>query len=398
MRKVCVVVGSRANYSSVKSVARAVQERDDLQLQVVAAASAVLDRYGSVVDLVERDGLPVDARVHMLIEGETPATMAESTGLGLIRLASIFERLAPDFVLTVGDRFETMATAVAAAYMNIPLVHTMGGEVTGTIDESVRHAVTKLAHVHFPANQRAGNRILQMGEDPESVFVVGCPRIDLVAETVRQDLTPQDRRLLGGDGVGAAIDADQEFLLVSQHPVTTEFGSGEDQINTTLAAIEHLGLPTVMLWPNADAGSQDIARGMRRHRERRGNGNIRFYKNLPIETYTRLMNRCGCIIGNSSSAVREGEFLGVPAVNLGSRQDGRLRGRNVIDVDHDVDQIVKAVRRQLQHGHYESEGLYGDGNAGTRIAEVLSRHEVTVQKRFHDGAAVPATPALRRVA
>ena len=184
VRKVCVVVGSRANYSSIKSAMRAVEEHPDLELQLVVGASALLDRYGSVVDLIERDGFEADERVFMLIEGETPATMAKSTGLGLLELPTAFERLKPDVVVTVGDRFETMATALAAAYMNIPLAHTMGGEVSGNIDESIRHAVTKFAHVHFPASQGAAERIVKMGEEPESVHLVGCPRMDLVAEVL----------------------------------------------------------------------------------------------------------------------------------------------------------------------------------------------------------------------
>jgi len=164
MRKVCVVVGSRANYGSIKSVMRAVRAHPDLKLQVIVAASALLDRFGSVVDVIVRDGFTPDARVNMIVEGETPVTMAKSTGLGLLELPTLFELLNPDVVITVGDRFETMATAVAAAYMNIPLAHTMGGEVTGTIDESIRHAITKMAHIHFPANQDSADRILRLCE------------------------------------------------------------------------------------------------------------------------------------------------------------------------------------------------------------------------------------------
>src|SRR4051812_22462090 len=173
---------------------QAIRDHAELELQVVAGASALLDRYGAAVDLLERDGFAPAARVYMLIEGETPTTMARSTGLGLLELPTVFDALKPDIVLTVGDRFETMATALAAAYMNIPLAHTMGGEVTGTIDESIRHAITKLAHVHFPANREAGERILRLGEAPETVHVVGCPRMDLVAEVV-------------GNG-GAALDGE----------------------------------------------------------------------------------------------------------------------------------------------------------------------------------------------
>lgn len=381
-RKVCVVVGSRANYGSIKSAMRAVQAHPDLELQVVLGASALLDRYGEVANVVEQDGFRAAARVHMLIEGETPVTMAKSTGLGLLELPTIFATLEPDVVITVGDRFETMATAIAAAYMNIPLAHTMGGEVTGTIDESVRHAVTKLAHLHFPANEQAAERIVKMGEEPDRVHVVGCPRIDLVAEVVADDDGSADAALLAQEGVGGEIDLDEPFLLVAQHPVTTEYGRGEEQIAETLAAVQELELPAIVLWPNPDAGSEDVSRGMRKFREQERHAHIRFYKNFPVETYIRLMARCACIIGNTSSAIREGPFLGTPSVNVGSRQDGRDRGSNVIDVGYDRDGIVAAVRRQLEHGRYPSEHLYGDGHAGKRIAAVLATATVDIQKRL----------------
>ncbi len=382
MRKVCIVVGSRANYSSIKSVMRAVQNHPDLELQLVAGASALLDRFGSVVEVIEADGFTPNARVHMIIEGENPVTMAKSTGLGLLELPTVFENLAPDVVVTVGDRFETMATAVAAAYMNIPLAHTMGGEVSGTIDESIRHAVTKLAHIHFPANQEAGRRIIHMGEDPRTVHVVGCPRIDLVAEIACEDSQLPERAWLEYEGVGGQINLDEPFLLVSQHPVTTEFGDGERQITETLMALQTLQMPTIMLWPNVDAGSEDIARGMRKFREHYPHDYIRFYKNFSVETYVRLMKRCACKIGNSSAAIREGAYLGTPAVNIGTRQAGRERGRNVIDTDYDREQIVEAVRKQLANGRYPSEPIYGDGHAGERIAAILATAEFSIQKRI----------------
>jgi len=382
MRKVCIVVGSRANYSSIKSVMRAVQQHADLNLQVVVAASALLDRFGAVVEIIEADGFTPDARVHMIIEGESPVTMAKSTGLGLLELPTVFENLQPDVVITVGDRFETMATAVAAAYMNIPLAHTMGGEISGTIDESIRHAVTKLAHIHFPANQDAADRIIRMGEDPATVYVTGCPRIDLVAEIADESNRLPERAWLEYEGVGGKINLDEPFLLVSQHPVTTEFGNGEGQITETLMALHELQMPTIMLWPNVDAGSEDISRGIRKFREHYNHEYIRFYKNFAVETYVRLMKRCACKVGNSSAAIREGAFLGVPAVNIGSRQAGRERGSNVIDVDYDRHQIANAIRRQIEHGPYEMEPIYGDGHAGERIADILSRAEFAIQKKI----------------
>jgi UDP-hydrolysing UDP-N-acetyl-D-glucosamine 2-epimerase len=382
MRKVCVVIGSRANYSSIKSAMQAIQAHPQLELQLVVGASAVLDRFGAVVDLIERDGFRVDARVNIIIEGETPVTMAKSTGLALLELPTLFDILKPDAVVSVGDRFETMATAVAAAYMNIPVAHTMGGEVTGTIDESIRHAVTKLSHLHFPANQLAADRIIRMGEAPETVHVVGCPRIDLVAEIASMDGNGIESDWLDKEGVGGHVDIQRPFLLVSQHPVTTEYGEGESQICETLAALEVLEMPTIMLWPNVDAGSDDVSRGMRKFRERRRLEHIRFYKNFAVETYVTLMNRAACLVGNSSAPIREGEFLGVPAVNIGTRQHGRERGRNVLDVPHDSEAIAEGVRHQVAHGRYESSHIYGDGHAGARIAAILATAPLQVQKQI----------------
>jgi UDP-hydrolysing UDP-N-acetyl-D-glucosamine 2-epimerase len=382
MRKVLVVVGSRANYGSIKSVMRAVQAHPDLTLQIIVAASALLDRFGSVVDVIVRDGFTPDARVNMIVEGETPVTMAKSTGLGLLELPTLFELFAPDVVVTVGDRFETMATAVAAAYMNIPLAHTMGGEVTGTIDESIRHAITKLAHIHFPANQDSADRILRLGEEPQRVHVVGCPRIDLLAEVLSSGSGALDAEWLDREGVGGHIATDKPFLLVSQHPVTTEYGHAEHQITETLMALHELQMPTVMLWPNVDAGSEDVSRGMRKFRETYKPEYIRFYKNFPVETYLRLMRGAACLVGNSSAPIREGAFIGTPAVNIGTRQDGRERAPNVIDVGHDRAAIVAAIRRQLAHGRYTPAHLYGDGHAGVRIADVLARTSLSVQKRI----------------
>jgi UDP-hydrolysing UDP-N-acetyl-D-glucosamine 2-epimerase len=359
---------------------RAIAANPALELALVVAASAVLDRYGNVVDLIERDGFSPRARIHMLIEGETPTTMAKSTGLGLIELSSVFDQMKPDVVLTVGDRFETMATTLAAAYMNIPIAHTMGGEVSGTIDESIRHAVTKFAHIHFPASSDARDRIIRLGERPEHVHLVGCPRIDLVAEIVSGE------NGIGGEifkeGVGPSFDLDEPFLLISQHPVTTEYGTGEEQIMATLEAAEKVDLPSIALWPNADAGSEDVARGMRKWRERGRATHMHFFKNLPVDTYVRLMRRAACLVGNSSSGIREGAFIGTPVVNVGSRQAGRQRGHNVVDVEPDRGAICAGIERQINHGRYDMDPIYGDGRAGERIAATLVSEKVDVQKRI----------------
>ncbi len=388
MRKVCVFTGSRANYSSCKSIMRAVQKHPALELQVVLGGAAVLDRYGNIETLVKADGFEVDAKFYMIVEGENPITMAKSTGLGVIELSMIFNNLQPDLVVVVGDRFDIMAPAIAASYMNIPIAHTMGGEVSGTIDESIRHAVTKLAHLHFPANEDARERIIRMGESPETVHNVGCPRMDLVKEIVEahHEGPPLDQEWLYANfkGVGGRFDIQREaFLLVSQHPVTTEFGENRRHMEETLAALERLGKPTIMIWPNADAGSDEVSKAIRTFRERVRPEWLHLFINLPIDVYIRLMASCACVVGNSSSAVREGAFMGAPAVNIGTRQAGRLRGTNLVDVDYDRDQIHDAILERMQNREIAPDTIYGDGQAGERIAALIAGTErIDPQKRI----------------
>jgi len=265
--------------------------------------------------------------------------------------------------------------------MNIPVAHTMGGEVSGTIDESIRHAVTKFAHIHFPASKEAKERIIRLGERAQDVYMVGCPRIDLVAEIKAAQEVELDDHLFDL-GVGERFDLSKPFLLVSQHPVTTEYGTGEKQITETLEAVRDVGLPAIVLWPNADAGSEDISRGIRKWREKRLDQNMHFFKNLPTATYIRLMRRTACLVGNSSSGIRDGAYIGTPVVNIGSRQDMRERGSNVVDAVNERAVIRDAISRQLKHGVYASEPIYGDGHAGTRIADILATCEVQIQKRI----------------
>ena len=319
-KKVCIVVHSRANYGRVKTVMSAIAEHKDLELQLLVGSSALLQRYGSVVDIIRRDGFTESAVVHSIIEGETPTTMAKSTGLAIIELSTHFENLKPDVVLTVADRFETLATAVAASYMNIPLAHTQGGEVTGSIDESVRHAISKLAHVHFPATARAKEYLLRMGEEPDTIHLTGCPAIDLVAET---DLTLPTDIFSKYRGVGEPLSAEKDFIIVLQHPVTTEYGNGLVQIQETLKSVHAValeGMQVVWLWPNVDAGSDQISKGIRTFRELNPTPNMHFFRNFSPEDYVKLLSDARCIVGNSSSGLREGAFLGTPCVNIGARQ------------------------------------------------------------------------------
>lgn len=391
-KKIGVVIGSRANYASIKSVLKEISAYpDSLELLIFAGASALLDRYGQVADLVEKDGFKITEKFYILLEGENPQTMAMSTGLGMIELAGLFMNHKPDLVITVGDRFETLATAATAAYMNIHLAHTMGGEVSGTIDESIRHAVTKFAHIHFPANQDAAERIIKMGEDKRHVFSTGCPRIDLVKSLIEENNKGnginEDYFWKEYKGVGGKFSIKRDkFLLVSQHPVTTEYGINREHMKQTLLALDGLKMPTIMFWPNADAGADEISKEIRSFRETHKPDNwLHVFKNLPMEIYIKLMDLASCIIGNSSSAIREGAIIGTPAVNIGSRQQGRLKAGNIIDVDYSSDKIISAIRKQISHGKYKPDFLYGDGSAGKKIAEIISSidlKQIPLQKRI----------------
>jgi UDP-hydrolysing UDP-N-acetyl-D-glucosamine 2-epimerase len=381
MRKVCVVITARPSYSRIKAALAAIKADPRLELQLVVAASALLDRYGATDKIIEAEGFKVDRRVYMIVEGENLVTSAKSTGLGLSELATVLDELKPDMVVSIADRFETMATAVAAAYLHLPLIHVQGGEITGSIDEKVRHAVTKLADLHLVASERAASRVIRMGENASRVYVTGCPSIDVARAAVAAPMTTDDLFSTYG-GVGPKLDMSDGYIVVMQHPVTQEHQSARWQIDQTMAAVRALGMPTLWLWPNVDAGSALTARGLRAGRERGELSNIHFFKNLPPEEFLRVLKRSACIVGNSSVGIRECAYLGVPAVNIGSRQSGRDRGRNVVDVGYSSDDILTAMKSCVDRGHSETDVLYGDGYAGSRMAEVLATAPLSIEKRL----------------
>jgi UDP-hydrolysing UDP-N-acetyl-D-glucosamine 2-epimerase len=379
MRTVCVVLVNRANYARVKSVLRAVDDHPDLRLRIVGGSSLLLERFGNAAEGVAADGFAIDARVNFVVEGQTPATMAVGAGLGIVELATVFENMAPDVVLVVADRYDALSAAVAAAYMNIPLAHLQGGEITGSIDESVRHAITRLAHLHFPATERSAERLIRMGEDPETVHCVGCPSIDVAVAALR---TRDGLVRAVNRGYADPFDLERPYLLVLQHPVTTRCESAGDQMAETLAAVETLKMPTLLLTPNVDAGGRDMAEAVSRERSAGRLAHVRMFSHFSPENYVRLMAGAACCVGNSSSAIREGAFLGTPAVSIGDRQTGRERGENVLAVDYDRDAIAAAVREQIRRGRYPGQTLYGDGTAGRKIADILASTEFRLRKRL----------------
>jgi UDP-hydrolysing UDP-N-acetyl-D-glucosamine 2-epimerase len=376
-----VVIGSRANYGTAKSILASINNSDRCSLLLVASASAVLDKFGDVSKLMESDGLKIDYRLFNLVDGSSLITMPKSVGISLIDLSNIMEHEKPNFVITIGDRFETIATAIAAAYLNIPLAHVMGGEISGTIDESVRHSVTKLAHVHFPATELSAARLEKMGENPNTVFNFGCPRIDLVKSIIESPLNPENvNSEINSIGVGSKIDITLPFILFSYHPVTSEFSSIEQNIKIILEALDRLKIQVIGLWPNSDAGYEQISKELRIWQQKSKDYPVRLVKNLSTDLYFTLMNLTLCQIGNSSSALREGAYIGTPAVNIGTRQHGRECGSNVIFTENTVGQILSAVKRQILHGKYENSNLFGDGQAGQKIVETLINTDVITQK------------------
>jgi UDP-hydrolysing UDP-N-acetyl-D-glucosamine 2-epimerase len=378
-RKICVVITARPSYSRVKTALAAIDAHPELELQLVVAGSALLDKYGTAVNYIESDGFQVAARVYMVVEGSNLATMAKTTGLGLMELATVLDNLAPDIVVTIADRYETLATAVAASYMNIPVAHVQGGEVTGSIDEKVRHAVTKLSNLHFVATTRAAERVVRMGEHPSSVFVTGCPSVDLAADVARDPTLNFDPFARYG-GVGANMDLDGGYVVVLQHPVTTEHELARVHILETMFAVRDFGLPALVFWPNVDAGSDGTSNGIRSFRETQASPTIHFFKNMAPTDFLRLVANSTCLVGNSSVGIRECSYLGVPVVNVGSRQQGRERGCNVVDVGYDRGEIGGALAKHAANGRYPCDRLYGDGQAGERIAELAAVAPLTVEK------------------
>lgn len=397
---------NRAHYGRLRSVMHAIRRHPKLELQIMTASSAAYDylwfnlKHGQpssklwaikawlsnlfnprlmcnvdfLIQNLSRDGFLVHSRVPMFLEGGMPETMAKSVGLGILKIVDELKRLKPDIVFVNGDRFEMMAIALAAAYLNIPIAHNEGGDISGNIDESVRHAITKLSHIHFTATEASRRRVVQMGEQPDRVFTVGSPGIDALKSmdlSLPKDLIP-------------ALNLNNPYLLVLLHPVTTEDGDyNYVAVKSVIAVIEELKMPTIFLSPNKDAKSDKVAEVLRQWLKQKPNF-IHFTKHLHPDDFYRVLAHAACAIGNSSSFIREGAYLGTPAVIVGSRQQNRDRGQNVKEVGVDKEAIKKAVIEQLKHGPYPHDGLFGEGNAGEKIADLLSWVEPKIKKQFHE--------------
>ena len=357
--RLAAIVTARPSYSRIRTALLAIQTRG-VDVQVVACASALLERYGRVVEVIRRDGLSVE-EVWSTYEGTTRLTSAMETGALCTALAPVLARLKPDAGLVIADRHEVLGAAQAVAYQHIPLFHIQGGERTGSIDDKVRDSITHLADYHLVATESAKYRVYGLTGALERIYQTGCPSVDLAREALAQPPVTWDE--IGG--VGPTFPLDQPFVVLLQHPVTSE-PQAPEHLRQTLQAIRQGGWACLAIWPGQDAGSEASSKMLRLAQPW-----LHTVRNLAPARFLRLLTQASCLVGNSSVGIRECSYLGVPVVNIGTRQQGRERGRHVRDVPQDVGAIGQAMVEQMQHGPYRSSTLYGDGFSGPRIAEVV---------------------------
>jgi UDP-hydrolysing UDP-N-acetyl-D-glucosamine 2-epimerase len=386
IKKIVLVVFSRANYSTIKGILAEIKKDKKIKYILIVGSSAVIDKYGSILKIIKDDGFKTHYILQNQIEGTTTKSMVKTTGLALYELPEILEKENPDLVFTVGDRHETISTAIAASYMNIPLAHTMGGEVTGSIDESIRHAITKLAHIHFVANQDSLKRVIKLGENKSTVFDVGCPRIDSVDNILKSYDPKKCFKEISKSGSGSLnnIIHTDEYIVLLYHPVTTEYHENYKNFQNVLDAFLSINIKKkIILWPNADAGADQISKIIRVKKEKNLLDNVKFIKNLPIELYVPLIHRAKCLVGNSSSAIRDGAYIGARSVNIGNRQSGRLVAPNIISCSYSKKEIIKSINIQIKRKRATQSSIYGKPGAAKKIIKILNKiKEIKIQKKI----------------
>lgn len=369
IRKICIITERRADYSRLKPVLREIEKDPVLDYSLIVTGQHLLSELGNTIQLIEKDGFKISEKIEMYSKNEkdTGADMSRALGRALIGITNALEKLKPDILLVGFDLGAHLAGAIAGAHMNIPIAHIQGGEVTGTIDESLRHGITRFSHIHFPANQDAADRLIKMGENPDFVFNVGCPSLDVAlnAELISKDMILKEFE----------IDTTIPLAILIQHPVTTEVDKGAEQIIMTLDAVKELNLQTILIYPNVDAGGRRIINEIQK-------STIKICKNLPFEKFLSLLSIADVLIGNSSSGIREAASFHLPVVNIGTRQQGRLRPDNVIDVDYNKFHIINAIEKALYNIKFKEKikkckNPYGDGNTAKRIVKILREIEIT---------------------
>lgn len=348
-------------------------------LQIIVGGGALTYRYGNVIEELRLNGFVPDMQIPTAIEGGEHLGMAKTAAIGMLEFATAMENLRSDMVIVRGDRFEILPIAAAAAYLNKVLIHLEGGDVSGSIDESVRHAVTKLAHGHFVTNEEAKQRLIRLGERRDRIWKVGSLDVDFLSRLKFYKKLPNS--LVNNHGVGAQLDLSQPYLVVMLNPVTTEAQDAREQAGHLLTAIHSSGIQAVWVWPNLGAGSDAIAKRIREWQiENEGEYKVRFVRYLKPADFANVLNLAKAVVGNSSTGIKECGWLGVPTVNVGTRQHGRLMGKNVITVPFEPTKIIQAIIKQIKHGKYKPSKLYGEGNTAKRIMAVLKVVEIEKQK------------------
>lgn len=386
MRRICFIITSFIHYSRNLLILEELKKRPDVELSIIVGGAALLPKYLSkftnIKENLREGGFANIYEMYFNLEGNAAITKAKTAGLGIVEFSSLFSVIKPDLVLVRGDRFEVLSAATAAAYMNVPVAHIEGGDLSGTLDESVRHAVTKLAHIHFVTNEPAYRRLLRMGENPRYVFNFGSPDI----EVVHMLSSPEgiDSVDFSRTGSGAFVDPKKGVLTVMYHPVSTEIGTLAEKTKILLQAIHELDVPTLWFWPNFDAGAEEISHEIRAFQGNVTGHKIRFMRYLPPEVFLSLLHHTKALVGNSSAGIKECSFLGVPVINVGSRQCNRLRPENVLDVDYDREEIKKAIQKQIAIGKYPPSSLYKGEKTAYKIAETLATIPLYIQKTFYE--------------
>lgn len=392
MRTIAVVTTSRADYGACRPVLRALQSDPELTLLLFVSGMHLCPEHGLTVREIEADGFEITQRIEVLFQSDKPEWIAKSMARGIAGFSEVFSRRRPDILVIVGDRFEMFSAAVASVPFNIPIAHLGGGDVTvGTMDEALRHALTKLSHLHFASTAEYARRIIQMGEEPWRVCVSGEPNLDAFLSM----------RLLAREELEArySVRLQNRFLLVTYHPVTLQHEQSEWQIDQLLTALQMCAMPILFTMPNADSGNKLIRERIRQFVA--ANAFAGAVENFGVEAYVSVMALAAAMVGNSSSGILEAASFKLPVVNIGIRQAGRLRSKNVIDVGNTTDEIVSGIQKALERGFLASlEGLvnpYGTGCAVPRILEVVKKVAVDaklLQKRFYDlSASQCAVPA-----
>lgn len=370
MRKILSVTGIRSEYDAVYPVLKAIHEHKDLELKLCVTGAHLSERFGMTVNNIKADGFAIADHVQSLIDGGGKAAQVRGAAVQLLGLTQCIEREKPDFLLMVGDREEVLTTAIAGAYLYIPTVHISGGDkLIGCVDDQVRHAATKLSHLHFATNRYSAERILKLGEEPFRVFNVGSPALDRFLEIPHMD----KNELLDWYAFPDHL-REKPLLVVIQHVVSSEAEHGYEQMKTTMEVVRRLNYPTVLSYPNSDAGGGELIRCIEEYKNLEC---LRVFKNIPRREFVNTLRHAACLVGNSSLGIIEAPFLKLPVVNIGNRQNNRLHGDNVVFTPHDERKISDAVQYCISDQNFlrkvaEGSLMYGDGRASQKIADILA--------------------------